>query len=126
MKKHFVHFLSPGTFFHEETSKEIESWNVSKAKALADDIVERYNSKPFAFYFTTRSRKNRDLDSKEIKRSGRYYLGGRVLTLEEVKRLMPNENVLISNMENNGWGRIVINTNSWKITQPLEEDDVVI
>ena len=31
-----------------------------------------------------------------------------------------------THMENNGYDRIVVNTNSWKWTQPLEQDDVVL
>ena len=55
-----------------------------------------------------------------------YYLGGRVLTLDEVKAEMSDERILIQNMESNDWGRIVVNTNSWKIMLPIDDDDVVL
>jgi len=42
MKKHFVHFLSPGTFVAEETSKPIASWSVEKAVKMAREITERH------------------------------------------------------------------------------------
>ena len=127
MEKHFVLFSSPGTFVHEETQKPIDSWDVEKAKKMADDISERYGATPFAFQFVTRAREENELDSKEVKRSGRYYLGGKVETLEQVKqRNSPDERILRSNMEGNGWNRIITNTNSWKVTQPLEDDDVVL
>ena len=32
IQKHFITFVSPGTFVHEETEKEIDSWDVEKAK----------------------------------------------------------------------------------------------
>lgn len=124
---HFVTFLSPGTFVHEESTKPISAWDTDKACTMARTIKERYGATPFAFYFTTRGRKTDELDSREVKRSGRYFLGGKIETLEQVKkRADPNERILLSNMEWNGWHRIITNTNSWKITQPLEADDIVL
>jgi len=84
MKKPFVTFLSPGTFVHEETTREIESWNTDKAIEMARGIQERHGATPFGFYFTTRTRGENDLDSKVSDRSKMFYLGGKVETLEEV------------------------------------------
>jgi hypothetical protein len=123
MKAHFVTFLSPGTFFHETTEKPIKSWNVAEATKMARTITERYRAKPFAFYFTTRERGDNELDSQVTNTSGNYYLGGDILTLAQVKRSMPNSKVLISNMEGNKWDRIIINNNSWVVTQPFTETD---
>ncbi len=74
MKKHFVTFLSPGTFVHEETTNPIDSWDVEKACNMAHKIVERHASRPFAFQFSTRERKDDELDSRVVKESGRYFL----------------------------------------------------
>lgn len=127
MEKHFVTFLSPGTLVSEKTTKAINFWDVGLAREIAKSIEERHSAKPYGFYFITRSRGDDDLDSKETVRSNMYYLGGDVQTLKEVKaKNDPNDRVLISNMECNGWDRIVINTNSWKFTAPLNEDDVVL
>lgn len=127
MKKHFVHFLSPGTFFSEETEKPIESWDVVKAMAMARKIKERYGATPYGFYFSTRSRSDDDLDSKRTKTSGIYYLGGKVETYEEVvARNDPKEQILRDNMRCNGYDRIITNTNSWKITTPLNKGDKVL
>jgi hypothetical protein len=55
--------------------------------------------------------------------------GGLVETLDEVKaRRRPDgkDDILISNMEGNGYKRIVTNDNSWRWTQPLEEGDTVL
>jgi hypothetical protein len=124
---HFVTFLSPGTFVHEESTHPIKSWDIAKASEMAHDIVERHGATPFCFYFTTRGRTDRQLDSKEIKRSGRYFLGGKIETLAEVKkRNDPDERILRANMEGNGYKRIIVNTNSWKITQPFESDDTYL
>lgn len=127
MEKHFVTFLSPGTLVHEQTEKPIASWNVLEALRMASEIVERYNAKPFAFYFTTRARAQDDLDSKVVQTSGRYYLGGKIETIQQVReRADPNEDILLRNMEMNGWDRVIVNTNSWKVTQPFEDDDVML
>ncbi len=127
MQKHFVTFYSPGTFVHEQTTKPIETWNVEQAVEMSKQITERYNAKPFGFRFSTRARKDNELDSKTVKESPMYYLGGDVLTLEDVKkRNDPKDEILISNMECNDWNRIIENRNSWKITQPLCADDVVL
>lgn len=127
MKKHFVVFLSPGTFVHEMSEKPIDSWDVEKAKRMARSITERHGATPFAFYFTTRSRGEDDLDSKVTDTSVTYYLGGKVETLAEVKaRATKDDRILISNMEINHYDRIITNTNSWKVTQPLNKNDVVL
>ena len=127
MKKHFVIFYSPGTFVSEESSKPIQSWDTKEAIKLAKDIKERHGAAPFGFQFTTRERKEDELDSKEIKRSNMYFLGGKIFTLEDIKqRNDPKDNILISNMECNGWDRVIENNNSWKITQPFEKDSVLL
>jgi hypothetical protein len=127
MKKNFVTFLSPGTFMAESTTKEIEDWDVEKAKKMAKRIVERYGAKPYGFYFTTREREEKDFDSKETKKSGLYYLKARVLTLDDLKdRNNPDDRTLICNMESNKWEKIVENCNGYKWTQPLEPGDTVL
>lgn len=127
MKKHFVTFYSPGTFVSESTTKDIDSWDVEKAKEMARSIVERHGAKPYGFRFSTRERTDSDLDSKTVARSGMYFLGGTVRHLDFIiLENKPDEQILISNMKMNGWDRVVENTNSYKITQPLEKDDVVL
>lgn len=127
MQQHYVRFFSPGTFFCEETVREIESWDVEKAVEMSHTVLERYNARPFAFVFTTNRREDNEMNSKEVKRSRKYHLGGEVETIEDVRRRNdPKERILLSNMECNGWKMIIHNNNSWKSTQPLEEGDVVL
>ena len=127
MQAHFVTFLSPGTFVAEETTKPIDSWDVDKAVAMAHEIVERYNARPYGFYFSTRERTDDELDSRETAHSGTYYLGGKIETLEDVEaRNDPSEELLRTNRRCNGYKRIVVNTNSWKWTRPLGDNDVVL
>lgn len=127
MEKHFVTFYSPGTFVCETSEKPIDSWDIETAKNMARKIKERYSATPFGFQFSTRSRAENELDSHVSNTSPMYYLGGKVETLEEVKaRATEKDRILISNMEGNGWNRIITNDNSWRITQPLYDKDVVL
>lgn len=127
MKKHFVTFYSPGSFVSESTCKEIDSWDVEKAQEMARSIKERHGATPYGFRFSTRERKNDELDSKTVAKSGMYFLGGTIRHLDFIiLENKPDEQILISNMKNNGWDRIVENTNSWRTIQPLEKDDVVL
>lgn len=127
MKKHFVIFFSPGIIVAETTEKAIDSWDVDEAIKMAREINERHNAIPYGFCFTTRERKDDELDSKEIKRSGTYFLGGKILTMDILKvRNDPKDSILISNMECNHWEKVVENCNSWKWIQPLREGDVLL
>lgn len=127
MEKHFVTFYSPGTFVAETTTRPINSWDLDKAMEMAHEVVERYNATPYGFRFSTRARKDDELDSSVVKESPFYFLGGRIETLAEVEaRNDPKEKILRSNMRGNGYDRIVVNDNSWRWTQPLGKDDVVL
>jgi len=125
MEKHFVVFCSPGTFISERTEKPIDSWNVDKAKKMAKKVKERYNATPYGFYFITRARKSTELDSKTVKSSGMYFLGGTILTLQEIiARNNPEDDILISNMKRNEWDQVIENCNSWRVVLPFEKDAV--
>lgn len=127
MKKHFVTFYSPGTFVTEQTTKPIDSWDTDKAVEMSKDIVERYGATPYCFRFSTKEREEKDFDSKVTKESSNYFLGGEVFTVEQLKALKNKEHkILISNMEGNGWKRTIINTNSYRWTQPFNDDDVLL
>ncbi len=124
---HFVTFLSPGTLVSEETTLPVDSWDVDNAVKMAVEIVERHTARPYGFRFTTRGRKDDELDSRVIDKSGIYYLGGKVETAEEVlARDDPKEQIMRSNIRANGIKRIVTNTNSWKFTAELGDNDVVL
>lgn len=126
MKAHFVTFYSPGTFVAEETTRPIEKWDVDIAVEMSKTVLERYEARPYGFQFITKERGVKNLDSKITKTSNFYWLGGEVKTLDQVKSETPDEHVLISNMEIGGYNRVVVNTNSWKWTQPLRDGDIVL
>jgi len=62
--KHFVTFYSPGALFAEETSREIDQWDVDSARHMARGIVERYGATPYCFQFTTRARGPEDFEPR--------------------------------------------------------------
>ena len=127
MEKHFVKFFSAGTFVVEQTVKEIDSWDVDKAIEMSKEITERYGAKPYGFRFFTKGRTEADLDSKVVAQSGTYFINGVVETLEEIKaKGDPNNRILISNMECNGWDKVVTTYNPYKWTQPFEANDTVV
>ena len=127
VEKHFVKFYSHGTFVSERTVKDIDSWDIATAINMARDIVERHNATPYGFQFLTFARGDDDLDSKQTAISPMYFLGGKVETLEEIEaRNLPEESILRSNMRCNGYNKVIVNTNSYKITLPFEDDDVVL
>jgi hypothetical protein len=127
MVKHFVTFQSPGSFTAEQSTKEIKSWNVPTAVRMSRKIKERHGALPYGFYFHTEEQKDGEWGVKTTKTSGTYFLGGKVKTVADVKAENdPKNEILIRNMEYNGYDRIVVNDNSWRWTQPLKKGDVVL
>src|ERR1039458_6679975 len=110
--KHYVTFVSPGTFFAESNTEEVKSWDVEEAKKKAKKILQRYNAVPYAFYFTTRTRSDKDFDSKETDKSNFYYLPHcKIETLEEIlARNLPDEEILRDNMRINKFDKVVTTT----------------
>lgn len=46
VEKHFVTFYSPGTFMAEASEYPIASWDVEKAKKMAEGVRERHGAVP--------------------------------------------------------------------------------
>lgn len=127
MQAHFVTFFSPGTFVSETTDKPIAAWNTDAALALMADVTERYGAKPYGFRFTTRGREENELDSKVVDRSPMYFVGGKVETREEIiARNDPKEEILRFNLDANDIERVWVSTEGWRVTQPLNADDIVL
>lgn len=119
MQKHFVTFYSPGTFVSETTTKEIDAWSVDLAVRMAKEIVERHRATPYGFSFKTQE--SDGWEPKTVKESGMYFLGGRLLTLDDIPDVSENR-ILRSNMRNNGYDTVIENTNSWKVTLPFNKE----
>jgi len=127
MIRHYVTFYSPGTFFAEATTKEIDTWDVGAATEMTATITERYGAKPYGFQFTTRERDEEDFDSRQTDKSGMYYVNCTVSTLADIEeRSDPADAILLANMRANGWDRVVSPKTGWRCAQPLMDCDVVI
>lgn len=125
MIKHFITFYSPGTFFSETTQKEIDNWSIDKAKELAYTMYPI----PYGFRFSTveKTGSGWNVITTIKAKSAMYFLGGQIKTLADIEAENdPKNKILISNMKGNGWDKVVVNTNSWKVTQPFEKDDLVV
>lgn len=117
MLKHYVRFSFPGAFFSEYETEEVAERN-PELITVPDGA--------FAYCFFDRTEEVVDgekLIGKEKNFSPLTYFGT-AYTLEEVKAQFPEYTTLISNMECNGWNRVVrTRRGNW---QPLEEGDKVI
>lgn len=131
--KHYAHYMSPGTFFHETSERELKAADVKEAAKLAATITERHAAKPFGFQLIERRVHEPIPDGeggtmkvvpKELQRSGTYFLGGTIRTLDELERENdPKMEILRSNMICNGWPIMLQNDNSWRA---FEERDVLL
>ena len=100
--KRFIRFWRPGSFFAEDWSKSVDSF---------DPESINFPEEAYCFQFWERE----DVVDREENYEGKpkdvgpvyYHPDSKVETLEEVKRNRKSENTLIKNMENNGWDKII-------------------
>lgn len=134
--KHYAFFESPGTMFAEKSSREIGEWSTHLAASMATEIVERHGARPYCFRFETRREADPIDDGnggtlevmpKTVKKSGRYFINGRLETLDEVEaKADPEERIRIANMRGNDWPISVVTANSFRSTQIFEEGDCIV
>ena len=135
-QKHYVVFESPGTLFSESSNAEIGEWSTHLACRLAASVVERHGAKPYCFRFETRLVADAVDDGeggvlevvpKTVKQSGRHFISGVLRTVEDVRRdALPDERILLSNMECNDYPIVCETRNSYRSTQPFRQDDFVV
>jgi hypothetical protein len=116
MKKTYVEFYYPGSFMSESSSHEVESRDRPASIPV--------NAYAYSFY----DREETVVDGEKLvglikNRSPMTYFG-QTMTIDEVKRNVPNCNILVSNMECNGWEKVV--RTKLGNFQPLNEGDVVL
>ncbi len=135
-RKHYVTFLSPGTFVAESSTLAITEWDPREAMRLASGVKERHGAIPYGFRFETRIVASEVTDGeggtlqvepKTVKTSGMYFIGGVVETLADVKaRATKADDILISNMECNDYAHIVTTTNGYRWSQEFQKGDHVV
>ncbi len=122
-QKTYVHFLSPGSFFPEESEIEVTDRDV--------DTLEIPNG-CFAFNFfdivevTCQDDMGKVIKthSNPLNESSRYYVNGTIMTKEEIGTQEGFDSILFRNMESNGWEEIVkCKTGNF---QPFNEGDSIV
>jgi len=118
MLKHYVEFLYPGIVVGEYSSEPTETRDPKYITAPEGAVAFRfYDVEEVTIDGETLTGKNKDY-------SGWFYVVGRAMTLEDVRREMPSKKVLIGNMESNGMDRVVSFPNG--ITYELHPEDIVL
>lgn len=136
VRKHYVTFYSPGTFFTESTMKPIPDWDTKVAVEMSKKVLERHNAKPYAFRFSTMLEAEPvddgeggmlKVEPKEVEDTGLFFLGGTLRNIDEIrKKADKEESILLSNMEGNDYPIIIENRNSWRFTGPFSEKDCIV
>jgi hypothetical protein len=94
--QHYVKFFFPGSFFSEEESKKVDSWEINGLELP-----------PYAFafqFYTIRTQKSTLEDgrtkefSEQIDESSVYYPNGVVYTADEIKDEFGDDSILYSNV----------------------------
>jgi hypothetical protein len=106
--------------FADSTEKEVADRNPSRAKRSKDYYAFRFFDREEIVSRDT----GKKLAGENFNYSGLYYPNAEVYTLEQVKKLFPRDETLITNMTNNKYKKAVkTRCGNW---QPLERGDKVI
>lgn len=111
----FVRFFYPGSLVSETSTHEVADRDTSKLDVPKGAFGWNFYDKLVV------EAGGKKLWGPEENTSGTTYLG-EVYDLARVKREMPNERILISNMEGNGFERVVV---TGRGTFPLRDGDEV-
>jgi hypothetical protein len=132
--KHYIRFLCPGTFVDEQSEINVpeEQLTIEHAMEVFNTVIQRYGSKPYAFYLVTETWTEAVADNGEVLQgeskydsSAKHYINGTVLTVNDI----PSDNrfdVLRSNMRYNNIPAVVRTQNSYTHHGALEPTDIVL
>lgn len=116
--KTYVEFFYPGVMFDETSLEEVTSRDVDRVKVPQG---------AFGFLFfdlMSTEEGGVKMESDRLNISPMYYYGGRIMTLDEVRREVPSAHTLIGNMEGNDYNRVIrCRTGNFK---PFHDGDVYV
>ena len=115
MVVHYIEFVYPGSFVSTYSSKKIED-RTSKVKLPK-------GSYGYRFFDREEINQNNEMLKGERKNISHWHFKGEIYDKERVQKEMPNEKILLRNMEGNNLAR-VLKCHQGFIT--LDKDDVVI
>lgn len=120
---HQAVYLTPGSLFPEDQTVTLSAYAIAEA-------VEK--APRYAYQFTLHDVEVRTgiiedeviENRKIVNRSGKFFLGGEIFTLSDVKGWGREFSILAGNMECNGWPKVIkCRTGNF---QPFEDGDVVV
>ncbi len=122
-----VTFYEPGSFMSEETLRVVTTRDPNEIAKMAPE-------RAFCFTIEDFIEKTTTVDGEDFKKtesvggpSGRFYLGGDLYTVDELKAKFGSDRskeILISNIEVNGWPKAIqCRTGNW---QPFTDTDTFL
>lgn len=117
VKKTFIEFLHPGFYFKEHSSQQVLDRN-EIVKLPENAFAYRY------YDHETIEVNGKEFNGERSNVSNITYVDGKVLSIDDVKKSVPNNRILVTNMENHGVD-YVVRTRTGNF-QPLSEGDRVI
>lgn len=122
MQQHHVTYLFPGSFFSEESSRKVSAWDVAEALKDIPKLSDTYPP-AFCFYFSTMRREDDEMNGKQVAKSGRYYLGGKVYEYDELPQGKENEILRLNIQHYDGKRAIKTSAGNW---QPFLPGDTLL
>jgi hypothetical protein len=120
-------FLFPGSLFPEESEREVDTKDPKAVAKLAPKGAFCFVLQGWVTKTTTVNGEDFEKTERDGKGTGRFYLGGTVYTLAQLKAKFgsdPDKRILISNIEGNDWGKAIqCRTGNW---QPFTDQDVLL
>lgn len=132
MTRHMVEYLHPGAFLPERSTRELERWYGDHTAGLTlcfPEALEHMPDSAFAFRLYSVEEApdlGPDFHVTAVAKyhGGRFYVDAVAFTQEDVEALGVEYEVLLSNMEANGWDWVLkCRTGNW---QPRNDDDLLI
>lgn len=101
VKKTYVEFSFCGVVVDNVSSLEVETRDVESLQVPDGAFGFQF------FDLLSTMVGNDELVSSRLNKSPMHYYGGRIMTIDEVRAEMPEEQILIFNMECNGYDRVI-------------------